>query len=153
MIQILNLLHLRTRGGKWMSENALIRCPCCGGRVEYIPDQDGSADWYCTHCGWREHRPSGEDIAAAVTLNRVIRPTGKSTMVLFVQSGLVQSIEGDADARVILCDFDCTDGSQTVAARPCSISVWEHPEELGEVFKEVLDLLARDDGNTAQQTE
>jgi hypothetical protein len=136
-----------------MSEDAQTRCPCCGGRVEYVPDQDGAADWYCTHCGWREHRPSGQDISAALTLNRVSQPTGKPTIVVFVHGGVVQGVEGSTPVLVAVCDFDCTDGSQTVGGRPCSISVWEHPEEPGEEFKQVLELLAHDDGNTAQQTE
>ena len=136
-----------------MTENSQTSCPCCDGQVEYVPDQDGAADWYCVHCGWREHRPSGQDMAAALTLDKGSRPTGEPTIVLVVQSGLVQSIEGDAHARVILCDFDCTDGPQTVGGRPCSICVWEHPEEPGEVFKAVLELLARDDGGAAPETE
>ena len=45
-----------------------IGCPCCRGRVEHFPDQDGAADYQCNHCGWREHIPSSQDIAAALTL-------------------------------------------------------------------------------------
>ena len=40
-----------------------------------------------------------------------------------------------------------------VAGRPCGIFVWEQPEELSQESKEVLDLLARDDNNTGQDTE
>ena len=124
-----------------MSEDTETRCPCCGGQIEHVPDQDGAADWYCVHCGWREHRPSSQDIAAALTLNSGSQPTGEPTIVIIVQGGLVQSVEGNAPARVILCDFDCTDDSQTVAGRPCS--VWEHPDEPGEVLKDVLERLAQ----------
>ena len=33
------------------------KCPRCGARLEYSPDQDGSCDWRCSHCGWSQHVP------------------------------------------------------------------------------------------------
>ena len=34
------------------------RCPRCGGELEHFPDQDGSCDWRCAHCGWSQHVPA-----------------------------------------------------------------------------------------------
>jgi len=39
------------------------RCPCCKGRVEYYPDQDGSCDWECPNCGWHQHVPARRQVA------------------------------------------------------------------------------------------
>lgn len=46
-----------------MSENAEARCPCCGGRVEYFPDQDGSCDYCCIGCSWHQHVPGDGEVA------------------------------------------------------------------------------------------
>lgn len=46
-----------------MSEDAEARCPSCGRRVEYFPDQDGSCDYYCTRCSWHQHVPGDDEIA------------------------------------------------------------------------------------------
>jgi len=40
-------------------------CPCCGGQIEWFPDQDGSCDYSCARCGWYQHVPSDKDIALA----------------------------------------------------------------------------------------
>ncbi len=36
------------------------KCPNCGHRLEYEPDQDGACDWHCTKCGWSQHVPGKE---------------------------------------------------------------------------------------------
>ncbi len=51
-----------------MTEGAEAKCPCCRGKIEYFPDQDGACDYQCIHCGWREHVPGSGDISAALTL-------------------------------------------------------------------------------------
>ena len=54
-------------------------CPCCKGKVEYFPEQDGSCEYQCLHCGWSERVPASDSIAAALTLHREdkarLRPT------------------------------------------------------------------------------
>ena len=117
-------------------------CPCCEGSIEDFPDQDGACDYYCTHCGWHEREPSSENLAAALTL-REARQADKPTIVLFVEGGVVQGVEGNGPVRVILCDFDCTDAPGTVGGRPCHVGVWDSPEEPSEEFNEVLRLAAR----------
>ena len=37
--------------------NAEPKCPHCGRHLECFPDQDGSCDWRCAHCGWSQHAP------------------------------------------------------------------------------------------------
>ncbi len=39
------------------NETGKLACPSCGARLDYHPDQDGSCDWECPHCGWRRHDP------------------------------------------------------------------------------------------------
>ena len=34
------------------------KCPNCGNRLEYEPDQDGACNWHCTKCGWSQHVPA-----------------------------------------------------------------------------------------------
>jgi len=46
------------------------KCPYCGGRIESLPDQDGSCDVQCTRCSWHEHVPGEAEIAEAKTQNR-----------------------------------------------------------------------------------
>ena len=46
-----------------MKRNAEGKCPCCGGRIESFPDQDGSCDYQCTRCSWHEHVPGEAEIA------------------------------------------------------------------------------------------
>lgn len=57
-----------------MSGDSETKCPCCRGTIEYFPDQDGSCDYQCIHCGWSEHVPSSENIAAALTLRKGDQP-------------------------------------------------------------------------------
>ena len=78
---------------------------------------------------------------------------GEPTVVLFIEGGAVQGIEGNATVRVILCDFDCEDGPQAVGERPCHIGVWDSPEEPSKEFREVLQLASRDSGTAQQQAE
>ncbi len=82
-------------------------------------------------------------------------PAGESnpTIVLFVEGGAVQGVEGSAPVRVILCDFDWEDGPQAVGERPCHIGVWDSPEEPSKEFREVLELARRDSGTAQQQAE
>jgi hypothetical protein len=40
-----------------MKKKPKARCPCCKGKIEYFPDQDGSCDFECTRCGWHQHVP------------------------------------------------------------------------------------------------
>ena len=37
------------------------KCPNCGSRLEYEPDQDGACDWHCPKCGWSQHVPAGAE--------------------------------------------------------------------------------------------
>ncbi len=115
-------------------------CPCCGGSIEDFQDQDGSCYYYCTHCGWREREPSSENLAAALTL-REARQADKPTIVLFVEGGVVQGVEGHADVRVVLCDFDSPeDALKTVGGRPSVISVWDPLEAPSPEFDEAVRL-------------
>jgi len=201
-----------------MSEEAKGRCPCCGAQLDYFPDQDGSCDYQCVNCGWREHIPSSDDIAAALTLHKESHPGGKPaiepqmppgekvdlklleeqaailgkvvdgtvlsederscleglwefvhtmldglqahgdkphapTVVLFVEGGAVQGVEGNGLVRVILCDFDCTDAPGTVGGRPCHIGVWDSPEEPSGEFNEILEVLAWNGESAAPEGE
>ncbi len=68
---------------------------------------------------------------------------GQPTIVVFVEGGVVQGVEGNTPVRVILCDFDCTEEKHRVAGRPCHIGVWEPPEAPSEEFTEVLSLAGR----------
>ena len=201
-----------------MSEESEARCPCCGGRIEYSPDQDGSCDYRCIHCGWSQHVPGSENIAAARILNKESHlgskppiepellaggkidlqllkqqaailgkivdgghPTKEErscleglwefvhtildgsqahghkpctpTIVLFVEGGALQGVEGNGPVRVILCDFDCTDAPGTVGGRPCHIGVWDSPEEPSEEFNEILEVLARNGDSAAPEGE
>lgn len=128
-----------------MSEDTETKCPSCGSRVEYFPDQDGSCDYQCLRCGWSEHVPSSENVAATLTLRKGDRAETEPTIVVFVEAGVVQGIEGNAPVRVILCGFDCTEEEHRVAGRPCHIGVWESPEDPSEEFTEVLSLVERMD--------
>ncbi len=75
----------------------------------------------------------------------------QSTVVLFVEGGAIQGVEGDAPVRVIRCDFDSTDGPETVAGRPCRIGIWEAPDEPGDEFREVLRLAGADAEGTQEE--
>ena len=57
-----------------MNSESEAQCPCCKGSIEYFPDQDGSCDYQCIHCGWSEHVPGSQDIAAALTLHKESQP-------------------------------------------------------------------------------
>ncbi|MCK4374138.1 MAG: hypothetical protein KAX19_02380, partial [Candidatus Brocadiae bacterium] len=35
-----------------------VNCPCCGGRIERFPDQDGSCDYCCERCTWHQFVPA-----------------------------------------------------------------------------------------------
>ena len=142
-----------------MSKESEARCPCCRGLVEHFLGQDGAGDHQCIHCGWSEHVPGSENIAAALTLQ-----TGKAlsmdgdkpcnpTIVLFVEGGALQGVEGNGPVRVILCDFDCTDAPGTVGGRPCHIGVWDSPEEPSGEFGEVLCLVARNGQEGTESTD
>ena len=129
-----------------MSEDSEARCPCCKGKIADFPDQDGSCDYQCTHCGWSEHVPGSDEIAAALTLhtdeNKVIRPT----VVVWVQGGLVQGVEADAPARVLVCDFDCEEeNAQRIDDRPCVVSEWDPPDAPSPEFGEVLEVVGSKD--------
>ena len=78
---------------------------------------------------------------------------GEPTVVLFIEGGAVQGIEGNATVRVILCDFDSEDGPQVAGERPCHIGVWDHPEEPSKEFREVLEIAGRDKKAHQQQVE
>ncbi len=136
-----------------MSEDSEAKCPCCKGKIEYFPDQDGASDNYCTHCGWREHVPSSQDISAALTLHGQGPKHETPTIVLFVEGGVVQAVEGEAAVRVVLCDFDVPEGGQTVGGRACHIGVWNSLEEPSSEFGEVLRLVARDEHESEESTE
>ena len=118
------------------------RCPCCKGKIEYFPDQDGSCDYQCLHCGWSEHVPGSDAIAAALTLradeNAAVRPT----VVVWVEGGLVQGVEADAPARLLVCDFDCQEeDAARIDGRACALSEWDPPDGPSEEFGKVLKLV------------
>jgi len=142
-----------------MAEESEATCPCCQGKIEHFPDQDGSRDYQCVHCGWSEHVPGSENIAAALTLQTGRAPSMDGdepcnpTIVLFVEGGAVQGVEGNGPVRAILCDFDCTDAPGTVGGRPCHIGVWDSPEEPSEEFNEILEILARSGDSAAPEGE
>ena len=122
------------------------RCPCCKAEVEYFPDQDGSCDYQCLHCGWSEHVPGSGDIAAALTLhgdeNAAVRPT----VIVWVKGGLVQGVEADAPARVLVCDFDCEEeDAPQIDGRACALSEWDPPEKPSEEFGKVLEVVGSED--------
>ena len=94
-----------------MSKDTEARCPCCQGSLEHYPDQDGSCDRQCVRCGWSEHVPDPGSIAAALTLaharsDKQQPPAEQPTLVILVEAGVVQAVQGDVPVRVIVCDFD-----------------------------------------------
>ncbi len=192
--------------------NEEARCPCCKGKIEYSPDQDGSCDYACTRCRWNQHVPGDGDLAEfkgdtpsevptrqartglrvdlgllekqAATLGKVTdgspltdderscleglwefahtildgaeadgQGQNRPTVVVFVEGGVVQGVEGNAPVRVILCDFDVTDGAREVAGRPCHIGVWDAPETPSKEFEEVLRLAGSDLEHTSREGE
>lgn len=61
-----------------MTEDGDAQCPCCEGRIEYSGDQDDSFDMNCPNCGWSEHIPCSDRIAAAVMTRREEQPEGRT---------------------------------------------------------------------------
>jgi len=130
------------------------RCPCCGSPLESYPEQDASCDHVCAACGWREHVPGAEDIAASLTLHPENQQAAKKddpTVVIFVEGGCVQGVEGDAPVRVILCDFDLPESPETIGGRPCVMSVWDEPEEPSEEFREALKAAEQDEEEACEE--
>ena len=56
-----------------MTDEPEAKCPCCEGKIEYSGDQDDSFDMRCNSCGWSEHIPPSDRIAASVGLPRATR--------------------------------------------------------------------------------
>jgi len=136
-----------------VSEDSEGRCPCCRGAIESFPGQDGACDHQCVHCGWGEHVPGSQDIAAALTLHGEAAQEREPTIVLFVEGGVVQGVEGNARVRVVVCDFDCPDEPQAVGGRPCHIGVWDSPEQPGNAFGGVLALVGRNEREAGESSE
>ena len=138
-----------------MTKESEAKCPCCGGRIEYSPDQDGARDYQCPHCGWSEHVPGSEDIAAALTLEKARSQQREPTIAIFLERGVVQGIEGNAPARIILCDFDVEGveetATDTVGGRRCLISAWDSPEEPSVEFEEALRAASSENQNSDPQ--
>ena len=69
------------------------------------------------------------------------RQADKPTIVLFVNGGVVQAVEGRAGVRVVLCDFDSPeDALKTVGGRPCVIGIWDPLEAPSPEFDEAVRL-------------
>jgi len=130
------------------------KCPCCKGKIEDFPDQDGGCDYQCLACGWSEHVPGSQDIAAALTLKGARSRPVEPTLAIFLEGDVVQGVEGNAPARIILCDFD-TDGveraTDSIGGRRCVVSVWDAPEEPGEEFEEALRAASSEGQNSEAQ--
>ena len=124
-----------------MTEDSEAKCPCCKGKTEYFPGQDGSCDYQCTQCSWHQHVPGSDEIAAVLTLHKEVNSGARPTVVVWVNGGLVQGVEADAPARVLVCDFDCQDeDAQRIDGRACAVSEWDPPEEPSEEFGKVLEV-------------
>jgi len=95
----------------------------------------------CPKCGALCHLEAAEATASSC-------PT-PPTIVVFVEGGVVQAVEGEAAVRVIVCDFCVTGGTLKVAGRPCHVKAWDSPEPPSSAFGEVLALLDRRDGQVA----
>ena len=67
--------------------------------------------------------------------------------------GVVQVVEGQVPVRVVLCDFDVTEGAQKVGGRSCHIGVWDSPEEPSDAFGKVLSLVGRDEHEAGESSE
>ena len=122
-----------------MTEDPEAKCPCCKGKIEDFPDQDGSCHYQCMQCGWSEHVPGEDDIAAALTLRKEDSTPARPTVVVWVEGGLVQGVETDGAARVLVCDFDCEEeDASRIDGRACTVSDWNPPDEPGKEFEEAL---------------
>jgi len=74
------------------------------------------------------------------------------TVVVWVRGGVVQGVEADGRVRVLVCDFDNEDGPDSIGGRPCTIGVWDAPEEPSEEYAEAVRLAnSTDDAGSADE--
>jgi hypothetical protein len=66
----------------------------------------------------------------------LVRPA----VVVWVEGGVVQGVEANTPARVLVCDFDCEEDAPHIGERPCAVSVWDPPEKPSKEFAEALRL-------------
>jgi len=67
----------------------------------------------------------------------------RPTVVIWVEGGIVQGVEADGPARVLVCDFDSEEeGAPRIGGRPCAVLPWDPPEEPSKEFAEALLLAA-----------
>jgi len=119
-------------GSAFPAERELPAVQALGQRVspgELMPSGE------CPECGALCHLEAPEGTVSSYAMPPAI--------VIFVEGGVVQSVEGQVPVRVILCDFDVTDGAQKVGGRPCHIGVCDSTEEPSDAFEEVLSVVAR----------
>lgn len=75
----------------------------------------------------------------------------RPTIVVWVEGGVVQGVEADGPARVLVCDFDCVEEhAPRVGDRPCAVLPWDPPEKPSKEFAEILRLEATQDSNGPQ---
>lgn len=69
----------------------------------------------------------------------------EQSIVVFVEGGCVQGVEGPPGTHVIVCDFD-TDGEtgSEISGRPVCLNFWNEPESPSEEYKEIMRLLERE---------
>jgi len=69
----------------------------------------------------------------------------RPTVVVWVDGGVVQGVEADTAARVLVCDFDCEEDAPHIGERPCAVSAWDPPEKPSGEFAEALRLAHSED--------
>ncbi|MCK4374143.1 MAG: hypothetical protein KAX19_02405 [Candidatus Brocadiae bacterium] len=113
------------------------RCLCCGGKIETFPDQDGSCDYQCLHCGWSEHVPSrgkGHGLSAAISPRAVA--LARVDPVLLEQQA---AILGKIVEKHLLTDSE----------RSCLEGLWELVHTLLDSIESENALREREGGGTA----
>jgi len=75
----------------------------------------------------------------------------RPTVVVWVDGGVVQGVEADTAARVLVCDFDCEEDAPHIGERPCAVSAWDPPEKPSREFTEALRLAHSEDRSAPGQ--
>ena len=107
-----------------MSESTESRCPCCQGSTEDFPGQEGACEHYCRHCGWREHVPGSDSIAAALTLRKGREPDSEPASRLQPQTAA--DVDPELLERQAAILGKIVDGGHpTEEERSCLEGLWE----------------------------